>query len=101
MKSILSILLMGLVTIMLFSCSNTPIKVDNPKKETTIQIQQLATIDSIYYKIVEVDDKVYIVKDGLVVKKVVNDSGAMNTLTILIISLVLILNVIGIIAARD
>lgn len=70
-KLIFLILTIGLFT----SCANEPIKVDDPKKETTVQIQQLAAIDTICYKVVELDDKVYIIQDQMVVKKIANDSG--------------------------
>lgn len=74
MKKLVMILVLGATMI---SCQNTPTKVENPKQETTVELQQLASIDSTTYKVVEKNDKVYIIstKDNLVVKRVWNASG--------------------------
>ena len=73
-KKLVMILVLG---VSMISCQNTPTKVENPKQETTVELQQLASIDSITYKVVEKDDEVYILstKDNTVVKKVTNESG--------------------------
>jgi len=82
MKKLVMILLLGATII---SCDNTPTKVENPKQVTTVELQQLASIDTTTYKVVEKDDKVYILstKDNVVVKKVNNDRGALNTVILL------------------
>ena len=97
MKKLIMIAVLGLTMI---SCSNTPTKVENPKEVTTIELQQLASIDSTTYKVVEKDDTVYIVstKDNMVVKKVVNNSGFAETCVLIIVVVIflffVVLNVI-------
>ncbi len=78
MKKLVMILLLGATMI---SCSDTPTKVENPKQETTVELQQLASIDTTTYKVVEKDNTVYILstKDNVVVKKVNNDRGELNS----------------------
>ena len=79
MKKLVMILMLGAVVA---SCTETPIEVENPKQETTIELQQLASIDTTAYKVVQKDQTVYILstKDNTVVKKVNNDSGVVKTL---------------------
>ena len=91
------ILLLGVTMI---SCENTPTKVENPKQETTLELQQMAAIDSITYKVVEKDNKVYILstKDNMVVKKISNDSGFIYTTIICIFIIWLIVLLIAITA---
>lgn len=80
------------------SCNNTPTKVENPKQVTTVELQQLASIDSTTYKVVEKDDTVYILstKDNVVVKKVDNDSDIVATMFLFLV-LVLIVMWVGVI----
>lgn len=84
-----------LCLIVLSSCTNTPTKVDNPKLETTVELQQLACIDTTFYKVVEKDDTVYIInpKTQLVEKKLHNYTGLVGGfgITILIFMLIIIL----------
>lgn len=79
------------------SCNGTPTKVENPKQVTTVELQQLASIDSTTYKVVEKDDTVYILstKDNVVVKKVDNDSDIVATMFLFLV-LVLIAMWVGI-----
>jgi hypothetical protein len=74
MKRFLIIALLGLS---FTSCKNTPTEVQNPKEVTTVELQQLAKIDTVTYKVVEKDNTVYVLstKDNMVVKKVTNDTG--------------------------
>jgi hypothetical protein len=87
MKNLFMIAVLGLT---MASCNNTPTKVENPKEVTTVELQQLASIDSVTYKVVEKDDTVYILstKDNTVVKQIINDSGALTTSVILVFILV-------------
>ena len=82
------VLVLGVIMV---SCSNTPTEVKNPKQETTVELQQLASIDSVTYKVVEKDDTVYIfsTKDNTVVKQIRNDSGALTTSVILVFLVVI------------
>ena len=84
MKKLVIMLVLGATMI---SCNDKPIKVENPKQETTVELQQLASIDSTTYKVVEKDNTVYILstKDNTVVKKVSNDSGFVGSCVILIV----------------
>ncbi len=84
MKKLVIMLVLGATMI---SCNDKPIKVENPKQETTVELQQLASIDSITYKVVEKDNTVYILstKDNTVVKKVSNDSGFVGSCVIFIV----------------
>jgi photosystem II stability/assembly factor-like uncharacterized protein len=90
MKKLVMILVLGATMI---SCNNTPTKVENPKQETTVELQQLASIDSTTYKVVEKDDIVYVMstKDNTVVKKVENLTGNRGTTVILILVLFIIM----------
>jgi hypothetical protein len=94
MKNLLLITLLGAF----MSCSNTPTNVENPTKSTTIELQQLANADSTVYKVVELNDAVYILseKDNLVVKQIHNSTGVVYTLTLI---LVIIFVIVGIIAS--
>jgi hypothetical protein len=94
MKKLLLITLLGAF----MSCSNTPTNVENPTKSTTIELQQLANADSTVYKVVELNDAVYILseKDNLVVKQIHNSTGVVYTL---ILILVIIFVIVGIIAS--
>jgi len=85
------IMILGLVLVF-SSCSDTPTEVKNPKQETTVELQQLANIDSLTYKVVEKYDTVYILstKDNTVVKKIRNHSGALDT-SVLVFFIVLVL----------
>ena len=90
MKRFLIIALLGLS---FASCDNTPTNVKNPKEVTTVELQQLAKIDTVTYKVVEKDNHVYVlsIKDNMVVKKVNNDSGLVEGAFIFIFVIVVIL----------
>ena len=90
MKKLVMILVLGVTMI---SCDNKPTKVENPKEVTTMELQQLASIDSVTYKVVEKDDTVYILstKDNTVVKKVNNYSGTLGTMTIAFFAVIVVL----------
>ena len=89
MKKLVMILMLGATMV---SCNNTPTKVENPKQVTTLELQQLASIDSTTYKVVEKDDTVYILstKDNTVVKTVDNESGALKSSVLLLGILLLV-----------
>ena len=91
------ILLLGVTMI---SCENTPTKVENPKQETTLELQQMAAIDSTTYKVVEKDNTVYILstKDNMVVKKISNYSGFVSA-TVICIFIILVLTLLIVITA--
>ena len=89
MKKLVMILMLGAT---MASCNNTPTKVENPKQVTTLELQQLASIDTTTYKVVEKDDTVYILstKDNTVVKTVDNESGALKSFVLLLGILLLV-----------
>lgn len=91
------IVIVGLILIS-FSCSNTPMAVADSNKETTLEIQQLANQDTNCYKVVELNDCLYVLQDQKVVMKVLNLSGTVETLllgTLLIVLLMVILAIIS------
>ncbi len=90
MKKLVMILVLG---VSMASCTNTPTKVENPKVATTLELQQLASIDSLTYKVVEKDDTVYILstEDNTVVKQVTNHTGALETLILGIFFMLIVL----------
>ena len=90
MKKLIIILGLGLVLV-LSSCSDTPTEVANPKQETTVELQQLASIDSSVYKVIEKNNTVYIfsTKDNTIVNKVRNDSGLVKTLILVMVVLII------------
>ena len=83
MKNLFMIAVLGLT---MASCNNTPTEVKNSKESTTVELQHLASIDSVTYKVVEKGNTVYILstKDNLVVKQIRNHSGALTTSVILV-----------------
>ena len=89
MKKLVMILMLGAT---MASCNNTPTEVENPKQVTTLELQQLASIDTTTYKVVEKDDTVYILstKDNTVVKTVDNESGALKSFVLLLGILLLV-----------
>jgi PBP1b-binding outer membrane lipoprotein LpoB len=88
MKKLIMVLVLGVIMV---SCSNTPTEVKNPKQETTVELQQLASIDSLAYKVIEKDDTVYILstKDNTVVKMVHNESGVVKTSALILVLILL------------
>ena len=79
-------LLIVITALLIFaSCNNKPIEVQNPDKATTLQLQKLAKEDTMVYKVVELDDTLYIITttDHKVVKKLHNYSGAIDVLLII------------------
>lgn len=96
MKKLVMILMLGAT---MASCNNIPTKVENPKQVTTIELQQLASIDTTTYKVVEKDDTVYILstKDITVVKKVKNESGAVASLILTIFLVFIVMWVVMIV----
>lgn len=90
MRKLFMIAILGLT---MTSCNNTPTEVKNPKEVTTVELQQLASIDSVTYKVVEKDDTVYILstKDNTVVKKVENLTGNRGTTAIVILVLFVVI----------
>jgi ABC-type uncharacterized transport system auxiliary subunit len=89
MKKLVMILMLGAT---MASCNNAPTKVENPKQVTTIELQQLASIDTATYKVVEKDDTIYILstKDTTVVKTVENNSGDLKSFVLVLGILLLV-----------
>jgi photosystem II stability/assembly factor-like uncharacterized protein len=88
MKKLIMVLTLGVIMI---SCSDIPTEVANPKQETTVELQQLASIDSSVYKVIEKNNTVYIfsTKDNTIVNKVRNDSGLVKTLILVMVVLII------------
>ena len=79
MKTILKLMTLTLV---LGSCSMQDINV-NSEKTTTVEIQNLANQDSTLYKVVDLNNKLYIVNSSnMVVKKVNYNDGDIKTIAL-------------------
>ncbi len=85
-------MIIALLGLSFTSCKNIPTKVENPKEVTTVELQQLAKIDTVTYKVVEKDDTVYVLSttDNMVVKKVENESGVAPTMLLTICIMLLV-----------
>lgn len=90
MKKIITLGLITL-TLVLTSCDNTPIRVPNPDKVTTVELQNIAKADTNVYKVVIVSDPsgtetMYIINPKIdkVEMKLNNDSGFNTTLEIIL-----------------
>ena len=67
------------LTLVLGSCSIQDINI-NPEKTTTVEIQNLANQDSTMYKVVDLNNNLYIVNSSnMVVKKVNYDNSGFKT----------------------
>ena len=84
--------------LLLSSCDNTPMEVENPDKKTTLEILKLAEKDTTTVKVVVLDDTLYVLEDNKVTHEVINHSGALATLVLilimLIVSITIILNIV-------
>jgi hypothetical protein len=80
MKTILKLMTLTLV---LGSCSMQDINI-NSEKTTTVEIQNLAKQDSTMYKVVDLNNKLYVVdSSNMVVKKVNYDDAPFKTGTLI------------------
>lgn len=91
------LILFALAAMLFASCRDTNVKVKTPESETTTLIQMLADKDTVVYKVVQLEDKVYCIntKTKLVNIKVANDSGLVDTLAVVIVIMLLCLIVVG------
>lgn len=88
-------LLFILFAFVLFSCDNTEIKVENPEKITTVEIQIMAQQDSLTYKKVYLNDVLYLVnKDNQIEYSISNYSGVLGTVLLFILFLFIVIIVI-------
>lgn len=88
-------LLLVLFALLLFSCDNEPTKVENPQKETTVEILALANADTTFVKVVEIADVTYVVNNGVVTHKVSNESGVVATLGLILIAIMFVILIIA------
>lgn len=105
MKRILALGLIAL-TLTLTSCDNTPIKVANPDKVTTVELQNIAKADTNEYKVVYYfspggGETMFIINPKIdkVVMKVDNNSGAIDTLALVVLMGFLLALILGLILA--
>lgn len=94
MKKLITLVSIALM-FTLTSCSNTPTKVDNPDKVTTVELQNIAKADTNTYKVVNYispsgSETMFIInpKVDKVVMKVDNNSGDFHTF--IMVSLILL-----------
>lgn len=84
--------------LLLSSCDNIPMEVENPDKKTTLEILKLAEKDTTLAKVVIIDETLYVLKNNKVTHEVTNYSGAVTTLAVVLSSvIVLLIIVVGII----
>jgi len=88
-------LLILLFSMLLFSCSNTQgTKPFDTQKVTTMEIVNLAKVDSSVYHVAKIDGTLYVLnKDYLVVDKMTDFTGTADTilLTIFIVLVVIVI----------
>ncbi len=96
MRKLLALLI---VSFALSSCDNTPSIVENQKKETSIELIELAAKDTVLYKVVEKDNTIYCIdsQQKLVKYKVENNTGAVLFLSIMLFVFFIILVFIAVI----
>ena len=84
--------MIALLGLSLTSCEDIPTEVKNPKEVTTVELQQLAKIDTVTYKVIEKDNTVYVLSttDNMVVKKVRNQSGTPPSMFLAIFIILLV-----------
>ena len=89
-------LLILIAILFITACSNDSTIVQNPEKETTLQLQKLALADSITYKVVEYNGTLYCinVKTAMVEKKMIDNSGILVTFSLILLILLLVIVVI-------
>ena len=78
----------------LTSCSNDSVEITPEKQDeiTTLQIQELAKKDTCSYKVVYLDNTMYVLNKSLKVEKRINNySGALATMFIVILILLFFL----------
>ena len=84
--------------LLLSSCDNIPMEVENPDKKTTLEILKLAEKDTTLAKVVIIDETLYVLKNNKVTHEVTNYYGAVSTLfVILLLAIVLIVIAVRII----
>ena len=66
-------------------------EVENPDKETTLEILKLAEKDTTTVKVVVLDDTLYVLRDNKVTHEVTNQSGAVSALFTIVMILVMII----------
>lgn len=89
MKKLIFILLI----LISFSSCDEITKEENPQKETSIQLQKLAEIDSNTYKVVIIKDHLYAIntKTNLIEYKVINNDSLVIITSVLVIIIVVFL----------
>ena len=85
-------LLILIAILFITACSNDNTIVQNPEKETTLQLQKLAAADSTTYKVVEYQGTLYCinVKTAMVEKKMIDNSGILGTTLLILVIIVLV-----------
>jgi PBP1b-binding outer membrane lipoprotein LpoB len=77
--------------LLLSSCDNTPMEVENPDKKTTLEILKLAEKDTTTVKVVVLDETLYVLRDNKVTHEVTNYSGTVGSLYVTLIIFIIII----------
>jgi PBP1b-binding outer membrane lipoprotein LpoB len=80
--------------LLLSSCDNTPMEVENPDKKTTLEILKLAEKDTTLVKVVVLDNTLYVLEDNKVTHEVTNHSGAVTTLAVILMILIILIGIV-------
>ncbi len=90
MKKLFTFLILS--CLLLTSCDTEKIKVENPIKETTVEIQSLAKLDTNTYKVIFIKNDVYMVntKTNLVDYKNKNNTRGTNTAMLFLFTMLII-----------
>lgn len=88
-----NLLLLIFAIVALSSCASTEYKVDDSQKETTVEIQQMVQTDTVCYKIVELNNNLYVVNTttNLVEYKALDDSPLKTLIIILLVMFFIVL----------
>jgi 23S rRNA-/tRNA-specific pseudouridylate synthase len=81
-------LLIILISMILFSCSNSPVKVSNPERETTLELINKIDTNQVYYVVFEDTKLVVLNKQKVVVAKAINTDATVIALLITIIIII-------------
>ena len=99
MKYLLTII----TALLLMSCDNTPIKVEDGEKETTVELMKIAQADTMCHKVfIDGDNKIVIFdpETNIITHKLSNKTGESDTAFVLLFSFICIL-VCGLIILID
>lgn len=92
-----NLLLLIFVIVALSSCAPTEYKVDDSQKETTVEIQQMVQTDTVCYKVVELNNNLYIINTTTnLIEYKANDRSRLETIFVFLLVMFFIVLLIAI-----